>query len=72
MKLDLEQLKQKVIDSQIWRSMFRGGVWKDTPRDRAQAHPRQRLAALHPSRIASMPEMDLQPSAWAACPSSVS
>ncbi|HXT00908.1 MAG TPA: cytochrome b N-terminal domain-containing protein [Elusimicrobiota bacterium] len=33
--LDIEKLKKEVIDSQIWRSVFRGGVWKDTPRDRA-------------------------------------
>ena len=34
-KLDIEKLKKEVIDSQIWRSVFRGGLWKDTPRDRA-------------------------------------
>ena len=33
--LDIEKLKKEVIDSQLWRSVFRGGVWKDTPRDRA-------------------------------------
>jgi quinol-cytochrome oxidoreductase complex cytochrome b subunit len=33
--LDIEKIKKEVIDSQIWRSVFRGGVWKDTPRDRA-------------------------------------
>ncbi|MFI5350044.1 MAG: cytochrome b N-terminal domain-containing protein [Elusimicrobiota bacterium] len=33
--LDIEKLKKEVIDSQIWRSVFRGGIWKDTPRDRA-------------------------------------
>jgi quinol-cytochrome oxidoreductase complex cytochrome b subunit len=51
MKLDIEQLKQKVIDSQIWRSMFRGGVWKDTPRDRAQHILGNVWLHLHPSRI---------------------
>ncbi|MBI5247076.1 MAG: cytochrome bc complex cytochrome b subunit [Elusimicrobia bacterium] len=33
--LDLETIKKEIIDSQLWRSVFRGGVWKDTPRDRA-------------------------------------
>ncbi|MFI5347202.1 MAG: cytochrome b N-terminal domain-containing protein [Elusimicrobiota bacterium] len=33
--LDIEKIKKEVIDSQLWRSVFRGGVWKDTPRDRA-------------------------------------
>ncbi len=33
--LDLEKLKKEVVDSQLWRSVFRGGLWKDTPRDRA-------------------------------------
>jgi len=33
--LDTEKIKKEVIDSQLWRSVFRGGVWKDTPRDRA-------------------------------------
>ncbi|MHB2026799.1 MAG: cytochrome b N-terminal domain-containing protein [Elusimicrobiota bacterium] len=31
----IEELKKEVTDSQIWRSIFRGGVWSDTPRDRA-------------------------------------
>lgn len=29
-------LKQRIIDSKIWRSMFPGGVWKDSPKDRIQ------------------------------------
>ena len=33
--LDIEKLKKEVVDSQLWRSVFRGGLWKDTPRDRA-------------------------------------
>ncbi|MDE1977241.1 MAG: cytochrome b N-terminal domain-containing protein [Elusimicrobia bacterium] len=32
---DIEELKQEVVNSQIWRSIFRGGLWSDTPRDRA-------------------------------------
>ncbi len=31
----LEELKKEVVDSPIWRSIFRGRVWSDTPRDRA-------------------------------------
>ncbi len=33
--LDVDKIKKEIIDSQLWRSVFRGGVWKDTPRDRA-------------------------------------
>lgn len=47
----LEELKKMVIDSQIWRSMFRGGVWKDTPRDRAQHILGNVWLHLHPSRV---------------------
>lgn len=32
---DFDQVKKTVVDSQIWRSVFRGGLWKDNPRDRA-------------------------------------
>lgn len=46
-----EELKKMVIDSQIWRSMFRGGVWKDTPRDRAQHILGNVWLHLHPSRL---------------------
>src|SRR5580765_9041731 len=46
-----EELKKKVIDSQIWRSVFRGGVWKDTPRDRAQHILGNVWLHLHPSRV---------------------
>jgi quinol-cytochrome oxidoreductase complex cytochrome b subunit len=46
-----EELKKKVIDSQIWRSMFRGGVWKNTPRDRAQHILGNVWLHLHPSRV---------------------
>src|SRR5258706_5897527 len=46
-----EELRKKVIDSQIWRSMFRGGVWKDTPRDRAQHVLGNVWLHLHPSRV---------------------
>jgi quinol-cytochrome oxidoreductase complex cytochrome b subunit len=46
-----EEIKKKIIDSQIWRSMFRGGVWKDTPRDRAQHILGNVWLHLHPSRV---------------------
>ncbi len=46
-----EELKKQIIDSQIWRSMFRGGVWKDTPRDRAQHILGNVWLHLHPSRV---------------------
>ncbi len=55
MKLPLlpsvEEVKKSIIDSQIWRSMFRGGVWKDTPRDRAQHILGNVWLHLHPSRV---------------------
>ena len=28
--LDIEKIKKEIIDSQLWRSVFRGGIWKDT------------------------------------------
>src|SRR5882762_8771691 len=46
-----EELKKLIIDSQIWRSMFRGGVWKDTPRDRAQHVLGNVWLHLQPSRV---------------------
>ena len=46
-----DELKKKIIDSQIWRSMFRGGVWKDTPRDRAQHILGNVWLHLQPSRV---------------------
>ncbi len=50
-ELDLESLKKQVIDSQLWRSVFRGGVWKDTPRDRAAHIIGNVWLHLHPVRI---------------------
>lgn len=47
----VEEIKKKVIDSQIWRSMFRGGVWKDSPRDRAQHILGNVWLHLQPSRV---------------------
>jgi quinol-cytochrome oxidoreductase complex cytochrome b subunit len=48
---NLDEVKKLVIDSQIWRSVFRGGVWKDTPRDRANHIIGNVWLHLHPVRI---------------------
>jgi quinol-cytochrome oxidoreductase complex cytochrome b subunit len=49
--LDIEKIKKEVIDSQLWRSVFRGGVWKDTPRDRAAHIIGNVWLHLHPVRV---------------------
>lgn len=49
--LDLEKIKKEVTDSQIWRSVFRGGVWKDTPRDRAGHIIGNVWLHLHPVKV---------------------
>ena len=49
--LSLQEAKDKLINSQIWRSMFRGGTWKDTSRDRAQHILGNVWLHLHPARI---------------------
>lgn len=49
--LDLEKIKKEVIDSQLWRSVFRGGVWKDTPRDRAAHIIGNVWLHLHPVKV---------------------
>ncbi|MBI3291393.1 MAG: cytochrome b N-terminal domain-containing protein, partial [Elusimicrobia bacterium] len=46
-----ETLKDRIINSAIWRSMFRGGIWRDTPRDRAQHILGNVWLHLHPARI---------------------
>lgn len=48
---DVAKAKEAVINSQIWRSMFRGGTWKDTSRDRAQHILGNVWLHLHPARI---------------------
>ncbi|MBL0350028.1 MAG: cytochrome bc complex cytochrome b subunit [Elusimicrobia bacterium] len=47
----VNELKEKLINTQIWRSMFRGGTWKDTSRDRAQHILGNVWLHLHPARI---------------------
>ncbi len=49
--LDFEKIKKEVIDSQLWRSVFRGGVWKDTPRDRAGHIIGNVWLHLHPVKV---------------------
>jgi quinol-cytochrome oxidoreductase complex cytochrome b subunit len=50
-ELDIEKIKKEVIDSQLWRSVFRGGVWKDTPRDRAGHIIGNVWLHLHPVKV---------------------
>ncbi|MBI4349187.1 MAG: cytochrome b N-terminal domain-containing protein [Elusimicrobia bacterium] len=47
----IDEVKRQVIDSQVWRSVFRGGVWKDTPRDRSAHIIGNVWLHLHPVRI---------------------
>jgi quinol-cytochrome oxidoreductase complex cytochrome b subunit len=49
--LDIEKIKKEVVDSQLWRSVFRGGIWKDTPRDRAAHIVGNVWLHLHPVKI---------------------
>lgn len=44
-------LKDRIIHSPLWRSVFRGGVWRDTPRDRAQHILGNVWLHLHPARV---------------------
>lgn len=50
-KFDLKKITEEVINSQVWRSMFRGGTWKDTSRDRAQHILGNVWLHLHPARV---------------------
>lgn len=49
--LDIEKIKKEIVDSQLWRSVFRGGVWKDTPRDRAGHIIGNVWLHLHPVKV---------------------
>ncbi|MEK7389648.1 MAG: cytochrome b N-terminal domain-containing protein [Elusimicrobiota bacterium] len=49
--VDIEKIKKEIIDSQLWRSVFRGGVWKDTPRDRAAHIIGNVWLHLHPVKV---------------------
>src|SRR5438105_1806116 len=48
---DLKKITDEIINSQIWRSMFRGGTWKNTSRDRAQHVLGNVWLHLHPARL---------------------
>ncbi|MFN0117855.1 MAG: cytochrome b N-terminal domain-containing protein [Elusimicrobiota bacterium] len=50
-KIDIKKIKEEIINSQVWRSMFRGGTWKDTSRDRAQHILGNVWLHLHPARV---------------------
>lgn len=48
---DPQEIKQLVINHPVWRSVFRGGMWKDTPRDRAAHIIGNVWLHLHPVRV---------------------
>ncbi len=50
-KLDFKKLLEELINSQVWRSMFRGGTWKNNSRDRAQHILGNVWLHLHPARV---------------------
>lgn len=49
--INFKKVTEEIINSQIWRSMFRGGTWKNTSRDRAQHILGNIWLHLHPARI---------------------
>src|SRR3989344_5861396 len=51
MKISFEQIKKEIIEHPIWRSMFRGGKWHDTARDRAQHIIGNVWLHLHPAKL---------------------
>jgi quinol-cytochrome oxidoreductase complex cytochrome b subunit len=50
-KFDPKKLFDDLTNTQVWRSMFRGGTWKDTSRDRAQHILGNIWLHLHPARV---------------------
>lgn len=50
-KIDPNKILDEIINSQVWRSMFRGGTWKNNARDRAQHILGNVWLHLHPARI---------------------
>ena len=48
---DPEEIKKLVTNHQIWRSVFRGGILKNTPRDRALHIMGNVWLHLHPVRV---------------------
>ena len=51
MRISFETIKKQVIEHPIWRSMFRGGKWHDTARDRAQHIIGNVWLHLHPAKL---------------------
>lgn len=51
MKKKLEKLFDDLTDTQVWRSMFRGGTWRNNARDRAQHILGNVWLHLHPARV---------------------
>jgi quinol-cytochrome oxidoreductase complex cytochrome b subunit len=49
--MNFKKIWEEITNSQIWRSMFRGGTWKNTSRDRAQHILGNVWLHLHPARI---------------------
>ncbi len=49
-RLNLDQMKRSVLDSQVWRSMFRHG-YEDTPRNRVLMVVDNLWLHLHPTKI---------------------
>jgi len=50
-KIDFKKLFNQLTNTQVWRSMFRGGTWKNTSRDRAQHILGNVWLHLHPARV---------------------
>src|SRR5438105_1505729 len=49
--MDINKIKEEIANSQVWRSMFRGGTWKNNARDRAQHILGNVWLHLHPARV---------------------
>jgi len=47
----IEKLFEELTNTQVWRSMFRGGTWKNNARDRAQHILGNVWLHLHPARV---------------------
>lgn len=50
-KIDPKKIFEDLTNTQVWRSMFRGGTWKNNSRDRAQHILGNVWLHLHPARI---------------------
>ena len=52
-KFDFKKITEEITNNPIWRSMFRGGTWKNNSRDRAQHILGNVWLHLHPARVRS-------------------